>query len=251
MTHTLTKRLWGGEALIGVWCNLPSPAVAEIAAGAGFDFVVIDFQHGLIDESLAADMFRAVEAAGAAPVARAGWKDPARLGKLLDYGAAAVIVPMIDSARDAAEVMRACLYPPQGRRSFGPIRAIKGRSRDHYMAQANRETCILPMIETMDAFNEIEKIAEIPGIAGLFIGPADLSLALGLAPARDHPDTVFQDALKTVRAACRKAGIAAGIQADRALAPHRLNEGFSFVTAAMDSADLAESFHETLHTVRR
>lgn len=240
-----------GDDLIGAWCNLPCMAIAEIAGQADFDFVVVDFQHGLIDEAMGADLFRAIEATGASPVARAGWKDPARLGKLLDYGAAAVIVPMVESADDAADIVSACLYPPNGRRSFGPIRAIRGRSRRDYMAQANDDACILPMIETMGALTDLSEIARTPGVSGLFVGPADLSLALGLPPARDNPDTAFQDALKMVVGACKQADIAAGIQAERTLAARRLSEGFSFVTAAMDSADLTESFHDTLRAVRR
>lgn len=242
-------RLRSGRKLLGAWCNLPSPAVAEVAGRGGFDFVVVDFQHGLIGDGLAADMFRAIEATGAAPVARAGWKDPARLGRLLDQGAAAVIVPMIDSARDAAEVVRACLYPPAGMRSFGPIRAARGRNGGDYLAAARDETCVLPMIETAGALEEAQEIASIPGIAGLFVGPADLSLAIGLPPARDHGDAVFRTALDSVVRACRRHGVAAGIQAQRDLAARRFEEGFSFVTAAMDSADLAASFDETRRAV--
>lgn len=242
---SLKQRLARGDTLLGAWCNLPCPAVAEIAARSGFDFVVVDFQHGLIDESVAAEMFRAIEAAGAAVVARAAWKDPARLGRLLDYGASAVIVPMIENAEDAAEVVRACFYPPRGARSFGPIRAAKGRSGREYIAAAEDETLVLPMIETRGGLADVDKIAALPGVAGLFVGPADLSLAIGLPPARDHADAAFQNGLGRVLEACRRAGVAAGIQADRGLAARRLNEGFSFVTAAMDSSDLAASFKET------
>jgi 4-hydroxy-2-oxoheptanedioate aldolase len=249
MTPSLKPRLQSGQKLLGAWCNLPSPAIAEIAGRSGFDFVVVDFQHGLIDEGLAADMFRAIEATGAAPVARAGWKDPARLGRLLDQGAAAVIVPMIDSARDAADVIRACMFPPAGARSFGPIRAARGRSGPEYLAAAGEETCVLPMIETVGALAEAREIASIPGVAGLFVGPADLSLGIGLPPARDHRDAIFRTALDSVVTACRQNGVAAGIQAQRDLAAHRFEEGFSFVTAAMDSADLAASFDETRRAV--
>lgn len=249
MYPPLGPRLRSGRKLLGAWCNLPSPAIAEIAGRGGFDFVVVDFQHGLIGEDLAADMFRAIEATGAAPVARAGWKDPARLGRLLDQGAAAVIVPMIDGARDAAEVVRACLFPPAGTRSFGPIRAARGRSGVAYLAAASEETCVLPMIETAGALDEAQEIASIPGIAGLFVGPADLSLAIGLPPARDQCDAIFRTALDSIVKACRRNGVAAGIQAQPDLAARRFEEGFSLVTAAMDSADLAASFDETRRAV--
>ncbi|MFQ5563810.1 MAG: HpcH/HpaI aldolase/citrate lyase family protein [Parvularculaceae bacterium] len=250
MATLLKTRLRRGEKLIGAWCALPAPAVAEIAGSSGFDFVVLDFQHGLIGDDMAADMFRAVEATGAAAVARAGWKDAARLGKLLDFGAAGIIVPMIESARDAADAMRACLYPPKGMRSFGPVRAMKGRDRPAYMAAIEEETCILPMIETAGALAELADIAAVPGVAGLFVGPADLSLSMGLAPAREHPDACFQDALSSVIETCRKSGIAAGVQAEPGLAARRLEEGFTFVTAAMDTALLAEGFEQTLRAER-
>lgn len=250
MAVSLKKRLRRGDGLIGAWCNLPSPAVAELAGASGFDFVVIDFQHGLIGDDMAADMFRAVETTAAAAVARAGWKDAARLGRLLDLGAAAVIVPMIECARDAAEVTRACLYPPQGTRSFGPIRAMRGQTRREFMAAAEEDTCILPMIETAGALADLSDIAAVPGVAGVFVGPADLSLSMGLAPSRDHPDARFQNALRAVVETCGEFDIVAGIQAEPGLAARRLEEGFSFVTAAMDTAALSESFAEILRAER-
>lgn len=249
MRNAFKERLAAGDRLIGAWCNLATPHAAEIAGRAGFDFVVIDFQHGFTNEGDAADMFRAVEATGAAPIARAGNKEAAHLGRLLDLDAAALIIPMVDSARDASETIRACLYPPAGTRSFGPIRTAYSGRRNHDLAEAADNVCLLPMIETKGGIRDIEAITATPGVAGLFVGPADLSLALGLSPARDHSEERFQKALESIVAACRKNGVASGIQADRSLAARRFKQGFSCVTAAMDNSDLAASFRNTLHVV--
>lgn len=245
----LAKRLRGGERLIGAWCNLASPSVAEMAAVVGYDFVCADFQHGLIEVAHAEDMFRAIEAGGSSPVARAAWNEPATLGRLLDRGAEAVIVPMIDSIDDARAAVRACKYPPLGRRSFGPTRAV-GRQAADILTEANRHVLLFPMVETAQALAAADEIAALDGVDGLFVGPADLSISLGLPPSRHHDAPTFVDGLASVLEACRRHGKVPGIQAEVSLAKRRFDEGFRFITAAMDNVDLMESFRVILKACR-
>jgi 4-hydroxy-2-oxoheptanedioate aldolase len=233
---------------LGAWLNIASPHVAEIASRAGYEFIVIDLQHGMIAEAESRAMLQAIDAGGAKPVFRTPWKDVARLGKLLDMGADGLIVPMIDSVADTRAVVDACRYPPAGRRSYGPTRA--SMRRPDYFKTANATVAVFPMIETLGALEDAEKIAALDGVDGLFIGPADLSLSLGLPAARDNPDKAFVEAIDRVLAACKAHGKIAGIQADVGLGKRRIAQGFSFLTVAMDSSDLSAAFKSALAATR-
>jgi 4-hydroxy-2-oxoheptanedioate aldolase len=139
-------------------------------------------------------------------------------------------------------------YPPAGVRSYGPTRV--SLRRDDYFRKAPEHVRILPMIELASAVPDVEAIAALPGVAGLFVGPADLSISLGLPPARDQSNREFVSALDRVVGACKSHGKLAGIQGDLTVAARRLGQGFNFVTVAMDSSDLNASFRETLRTAR-
>ena len=234
--------------LIGAWINLAEPFIAEMAGRAGYDFVVLDAQHGLISEHALLGMIQAIEASGAMTVVRAADADPGRLGRLLDFGVDAVIVPMIKSLAHAKAVARAGQYPPHGIRSYGPTRA--SLRRDNYFRTAQEHVRILTMIELSSVVPDIEAIAALPGVAGLFVGPSDLSIGLGLPPARDQADPVFIDALDRVVGACARHGKFAGIQGDLGVSAKRFQQGFNFVTVAMDSSDLKASFRESLRMAR-
>lgn len=236
------------DASIGVWLNIASPHVAEIASRAGYDFACIDAQHGMIGEADAFAMIQAIEAGDARPVVRAPWRDPASLGKYLDMGADAVIIPMIDRLEQAQRAVEACRYPPLGRRSYGPSGAAMRRA--DYFVNANEMIGVHVMIETTGALEACDEIASLPGLSGLFVGPADLSISLGLAPAKDNADPAFENAISTILKACRKHGKIAGIQADQSLVSKRIAQGFTFVTAAMDNVDLEVTFKNTIKKAR-
>jgi 4-hydroxy-2-oxoheptanedioate aldolase len=233
---------------IGAWLNLPSAAVAETASRIGFDFVVIDMQHGLIDEATALAMLRAIDIGGAQPVVRTAHADPAHLGRMLDFGAEILIVPMIEAAADVATVIEACRYAPAGRRSYGPTRA--SLRHDNYFDRNEKLSAIYPMIETTGALADVERICAMDGVGGVFVGPADLSLSMGLRPARDQDDAVFVSALDRIVKAARDAGKVAGIQGERKLTKKRLAQGFGFLTVAMDSQDLRTAFQQSLDEAR-
>lgn len=242
--NALTSRNHDSPPLIGAWVNLAEPFIAEMAGRAGYDFVVLDAQHGLISEHDLLRMIQAIESSGALSVVRAADADPGRLGRLLDFGVDAVIVPMIESLAHAKAVAAAGQYPPHGVRSYGPTRV--SLRRDDYFRKAGDHVRILPMIELASVVPDIEAIAALPGVAGLFVGPSDLSIGLGLQPARDQPNPEFVSALDRVLKACKAQGKLAGIQGDLSVSDKRFRQGFNFVTVAMDSSDLWASFRDTL-----
>ncbi|MES2343938.1 MAG: aldolase/citrate lyase family protein [Pseudomonadota bacterium] len=247
---SLKARLAAGEALLGAWCMIPGALTAEALGRAGFDWVLIDLQHGGMDYETAVEMIRAVDLAGATPIVRAPWNDPGIIGRLLDAGALGVVIPMIQTAEDARRAVEACLYPPAGRRSFGPVR-VGLRDGPGYFAQANQRVLVIPMIETAEALAEVEAIARTPGVDALFVGPFDLSIALGLPPGDNDGQPAFDAAIARVGAAARSAGVATAVLSNAGVAPLRLKQGFQLVSVVTDLSTLATAARTDLQAVRQ
>ena len=208
---------------------VPSTVSAELVGAAGFDYVCVDCQHGLIGYDALVPMLQVLGHFPLTPVVRVPSNDGAWIGKALDAGAGGVIVPMVNSRPEAEAAVVACRYPPDGVRSFGPVRPVP-----------TEEPLCLVMIETAAALAVASDICATPGLDGVYIGPADLSLSLGLAPALRHDAPEHVSALTTIRVACEQGGIAPGIHAASGTqARERADEGFRFVTAATDAALLA------------
>ena len=239
MRENPLRTLWreGGTAA-NAWLNMSDPFAAELVAGCGFDSVCVDLQHGLSDLGRLPDMLRAIEGAGAVPLARAPWNDAPSLMRILDAGALGVIVPMIRSVDDARAAVAACRYPPAGIRSYGPIRAVPVHGAD-YVARSADEVLVFAMIETREALDDVEAICAVDGLSGLYVGPADLSYALGLEPRmdNDHPEHVA--AVARILRACRTEGKVAGLHtSDPAFARHAAQQGFQLLTVATDHSCL-------------
>jgi len=242
---TTLKTAWSsGAAAIGLWMTSDSEAVAEAVGALGFDYVNIDMQHGLADYTSVVGMMRAFESAQAASsvettiMCRVPWNEPGIIGRVLDAGAMGVIIPMVNTVEQAERAVAACRYAPQGSRSYGPIRALRVNGPD-YHATANERIACIPMIETVEAIENLDTILQVPGIDAVYVGPADLSLTLGLAPQGDHDDASFDDALRTIVTACERHGIVAGIHANPQIVAKRLDQGFRMVTATSDLLALA------------
>lgn len=199
----------GGTALVG-WTGIGNSYSAELLGHAGFDAVVVDMQHGQVYLDQAVPMLQALSATPATPMARVTANQFFEINKILDSGAYGVIVPMIDTADDARRVVDAMRYPPLGRRSFGPARGLLYGGQD-YATHANDELLAFAMIETAQAMTNLEAIAAVPGIDGLFVGPADLSLALGVAPTPRWRDDPLRSAIARVLEAAHRHGRFAGI----------------------------------------
>lgn len=244
------KVLWhdGGTAL-GAWMMLREPLAAEVAALAGYDYVCVDLQHGSADDAAAISMIQAVARTGATPLVRVAFNEPWLIGRALDAGAMGVIVPMVNSAEEAAAAVAACRYAPEGTRSIGPV--IPGnRHGGTYVTMANRAIACIVMIETVAALESIEAIVSVPGVDAVYIGPADLSMSLGLRPAADNPGEPFDNALAAVVAACNRHGVVPGVHASAALAEKRSAAGFRMITVGFDSTGMFAALRADLGTSR-
>lgn len=228
---------------------LPDSFSAEIIAGSGVDWVCVDMQHGLIDYQQALHMLQAVSTTKAVPLIRVPTNEPGIIGKCLDAGARGVIVPMVNTAEEAALAVAACRYAPEGERSFGPLRATYYAGFD-YFAGANDDVLCIPMVETRQAVDNVDDIVAVPGVDAVYVGPADLSITLGLDPAGDSSAAEFTDALDRIVSACKGQDVHAGIAGNATLAPKRLEQGFTFVEVANDAALLGVAAMTAVGTVR-
>lgn len=246
---SLIPRWKAGEVTLGAWCMMPGALGVETVAGLGFDFVLIDMQHGPIDYNEALNMIRAVDIAGVAPIVRVPWNDPASIGPILDAGAMGIIVPMIETASDAKRMVEACLYPPAGRRSFGPVR-VGTRDGLQYFGSANDRVAVIPMIETAEALTQVEEIAAVEGVDAVFVGPFDLSIALGLRPGDNDGEPVFDKAITKIINAANNAGIAAAVLSNAKVAALRVAQGFKMVSVSTDNQTLAAGSAANLAAVQ-
>lgn len=238
MSNTLIHALNDDKPLLGSWCAIPNSLTAEIVARTGFDFVVVDMQHGILDYQETVTLLQAIDVSHSAAVVRVPWNDTAMIGKVLDAGAMTLIVPMTNTAKDVEAAVAATRYAPEGIRSFGPMRASLTEGAD-YALRANQEVALFAMIETAEALENVDAIAKVPGIAGLFLGPFDLSLSLGLTPGNNDGDPIFDKALERVLHACGENNLSAGILANESLATTRVRQGFNFVVMSTDFMTLA------------
>jgi 4-hydroxy-2-oxoheptanedioate aldolase len=246
------KSIWArGEAVVNGWLSIPSAFSAEVMAHQGFDSLTVDMQHGVIDYQVAVTMLQGISTTGAMPMARVPWNDPARLMKILDAGAYGVICPMVNTRAEAEALVRACKYPPRGYRSWGPVRASIYAGAD-YGDHANDDIVVMPMIETAEAMKNLDDILSVPGVDGAYVGPSDLSLALGLKPRLDQTDAPVVEAQQKIAEACKRHGVVAGIHNSTATyALKMIAQGYQFVTLASDSRHMAMKAAEEVAVVRK
>jgi len=229
----LVQTSTGAAPKFGAWCAFTDTFITEIIALQGFDYVCIDQQHGFNSNSDLVGQLQAVTAGGSVPFVRVQRNDPGQIGKVLDAGAKGVIIPLVNNADEARSAVEACRYPPRGQRSFGPARArfSFGTSDPE---ELDRVLCIA-MVETSEALEQVESIAAVAGLDGIYIGPSDLSLALGFSPAEGPNTAEFKTAIARIVNACRTQGIAVGIHcADGETASRYAKAGFDIVTVLSD-----------------
>ncbi len=236
MRKNLALAKWrAGEQTVGAWLSLGNTHATEMLANAGFDWLCVDMQHGLIDYGDLRHMLPAISTTETTPLVRVSANIPDQIMKVLDGGAMGVIVPMVNNREEAAAAVAACRYPPVGWRSFGPIRAALYGGRG-YAAEANNEIAVIAMIETPEGIEKVDEIVSTPGLDAVYIGPSDLALALGLPPLGDTDNAEHMATVERIQKACRKAGIAAGIHTSTPdYARSRLEAGFQFVTIGSDA----------------
>lgn len=227
--NTAKRKMLRGEPSIGAEAGLGSTLSAEILSRIGFDYVVVDMQHGAWTEESVMHAFRAIALGAAMPMARVRRNDFGLIGRVLDIGAMGVIVPLVNSVEDAANAVHATRYPPLGGRSGGNFGT--GFLGDDYSERANDEIFLAVQIESAPAVERAEDIMAVEGVDACWIGPHDLSASMGTAPGTDEHTA----AIRAVIAACRKTGKIPGISlGDRDLARFWIGEGCQFVTCGDD-----------------
>ncbi|MHB1249641.1 MAG: HpcH/HpaI aldolase family protein [Polaromonas sp.] len=238
------------EAAVNGWLTIASPYAAEVMGHQGFDAVTVDMQHGMIGFAQAVGMFQALSATPALPLARVSCNDPALLMQMLDAGAYGIICPMISSVEEARSFVSACRYPPLGTRSFGPTRGLLYGGPD-YFQRANHEILTLAMIETRAGLDALEAILAVDGLDGVFVGPNDLSLAMGKAPKSEPDDKEVRDAIVHICARTLADGKIPGIFCSGGdAAARRIAEGFLLVTPGTDVALLSQAARRAVDAAR-
>jgi 4-hydroxy-2-oxoheptanedioate aldolase len=221
------------------WVSSGEPLIASFLAACGFDEVLVDLQHGAVEIGHLPGAFAAIEARGVAPAARVPVNDATLIGRVLDLGALSVMVPLVETPEEAARAVAACRFPPLGRRSMGPIRAMTSMGSDR-PADLNQVACIV-QVETALGLRNVDGIAATPGLTGIFIGPSDLAISLGL----DDTDPAVQPQRDTahaeILAAAQRHGIVAGIiSSNGTQAAAYLEQGFRLVALTADITLIAE-----------
>lgn len=240
--NTFRDALKAGQPQIGCWVGFASPDVAEAIAGCGFDWLLLDGEHAPNDTRTVLEQLRAVAPYASHPVVRCVEANVALVKQYLDVGAQSLLIPMIDTAEQAALMVQAMRYPPEGIRGMGAAlaRASRWNQVDDYLNQANGQMCLLVQAETVEAVNNLKAIAETDGVDGVFFGPADLSASMGYRGQPGHPEVqkVILQGIATVKAAGKAAGILA---TDPALAQQYLDAGALFVAVGVDTTLLVKA----------
>ena len=233
--NSIKRKIARGECVLNGWLSSPNSYGAEVVGHSGFDTVTVDMQHGMIGFDAALPMMQALSSTPAMPLVRVPSLNGPQIMQMLDAGAYGIICPMISTEADARAFVAACRYPPAGERSFGPTRGLLYGGPD-YFANANETILTLAMIETRKGLENLDAILAVEGLDGIYIGPNDLCLALGLAPSSEPADAKGRDTIADLRARVAKAGKVSGIVCSGpAAAAQRAAEGFDMVTPGNDA----------------
>jgi len=239
--NVFKEALARGERQVGLWCALATPIAAEILAGAGFDWVVIDGEHAPNDITTLLPQLQAMGGGTAEPVFRVPWNDPVIIKRALDVGARSLLIPFVQNAEEARKAVAAARYPPLGIRgvAVSPRATNYGRTQN-YHRNAHLETCILVQLETKAALDEIEAVAAVEGVDGIFIGPSDLAAAFGQLGNPKHAEVqmAIKDAAARIRAAGKSAGMLTGNADD---AETLFAMGYNFTAVGSDVGILARN----------
>jgi 4-hydroxy-2-oxoheptanedioate aldolase len=251
MRSNRLRTIWqSGGAVVNGWLAIPNSFSAETMAHQGWDSLTIDLQHGVVDYQTMVPMLQAISTTDTVPVVRVPWLEPGILMKSLDAGAYGVICPMVNTREDAQKLVAYTHYAPRGTRSFGPVRALLYGGAD-YPQHANDTIVTFAMIETAAALENLDDILSVEGLDAIYIGPSDLSLALGCTPTFDDLDPKAAEAVEHVLARAKAHGVVAGIHnGSPEAARRRIAKGFQFVTIGSDARLMAAGAQSVLARMR-
>lgn len=247
MTNHFKRALQQKRRQIGLWLGLGSSYSAELLAGTGFDWLLIDGEHApnTVPDVLA--QLQAIAAYASHPVVRPAWNDPVLIKQLLDIGAQTLLIPMIQNAEQARLAVSATRYPPQGIRGVGSAlaRASRWNRIADYLTRASQEMCVLVQVETREAIANLAEITQTEGVDGVFIGPADLSADMGFAGNPQHPQVrqVIEQAIGQILAAGKAPGI---LMSAVEMAQHYLDLGALFVAVGVDTTLLSRAAQQLM-----
>lgn len=249
---SLKARLRKREATVGSWITLGHPAIAEIMARSGFDWLAVDLEHSVVTLREAEELIRVIEFCGVAPLVRLSANDPIQIKRVMDAGAHGVIVPMVNSRQEAEQAVQAVRYPPLGRRGVGLARAQGYGTRfNDYKEWLEKESVIIVQVEHVKAVANLSDILGVEGVDGFLVGPYDLSGSLGVPGQLDHPSVV--EALREVMRVAGKQQAVAGyhvVQPQPELALEKLREGYRFIGYGVDFLFLGEFCRQGVRTIR-
>ncbi|MDR0219445.1 MAG: 4-hydroxy-2-oxoheptanedioate aldolase [Enterobacteriaceae bacterium] len=244
LTNKFKQALQAGKPQIGLWLGLCSSYSAEILAGTGFDWLLIDGEHAPNTVPSILNQLQAIAPYPSHPIVRPPWNDPVIIKQLLDIGTQTLLIPMIQNAEQAREAVRATRYPPQGIRGVGSAlaRASRWNRIPDYLTRANDEMCVLVQAETREALNNLAEILSVDGVDGVFIGPADLSADMGHHGNPQHPDVkaAIEQAIAQITVAGKAAGI---LMTNIEAAEHYVHLGVQFIAVGVDTTLLANAAH--------
>ena len=243
--------LQGDQTLWGLWLGLANTSCAEISASAGFDWLLIDGEHGPFELQTMQHHLQAIAAYEVSPIIRVEEGRTALIKRVLDIGAQTILVPMVDTAEQARELVLDVNYPPAGRRGMGTAlaRAARWNRIPGYSKIANQEICLIIQVETVEAMQNLQEIAAVPGIDGIFIGPTDLSASMGHIGNADHPDVVaaIEQGIETINKSGKAAGLlSVNIKAAR----HYESKGAKFIGVGVDTLLLANATKQLADLVK-
>ena len=237
--NTFKRALKAGNRQIGLWCSLSNSYAIEVVAASGFDWLLVDTEHSPNELDMVLSQLQAVAPYDTHPVVRVPWNDMVTIKRFLDIGVQTLLIPYVQNGEEATEAVAHTRYPPDGVRGVaGSVRANRfGRVKD-YAKRAAEELCVLVQVETRTALDNLEAIASVEGVDGVFIGPADLHASLGYAGQISHPDVkaLIDDAIRTIGRMGKASGVLTGIEAD---ARRWLELGCQFVAVGVDTTILA------------
>jgi 4-hydroxy-2-oxoheptanedioate aldolase len=244
------RKIEEGQAALGVWCTIPSTVTAELMAASGFDWICVDMQHGLLGYEQLVPMLQALPRA-IPKIVRVPWNEPGVIGKALDAGADGVIVPLVSSAAEAAAAAGACRYPPHGYRSWGPMRALLDDPTFGPAVENQRVMC-MPMIETVEAVENLDEILSVPGVDAAYVGPADLSLSASGALETPGHKPGDRELIDRILDGCRRHDVIPGIAQPGTDNVRRWRQaGFRLLVVDTDFGLLARAAEQMLDEARQ
>ena len=252
MRESRLRTLWSEDkAAVNGWLAIANSFCAETMAHQGWDTLTIDLQHGVVDYQAMVGMLQAISTTATVPIVRVPWLEPGIIMKTLDAGAYGVICPMVNTREEAQRFVAYTSYAPKGTRSFGPVRALLYGGAD-YPTKANETIVRFAMIETAQALDNLDAILSVEGLDAIYIGPSDLSLALGCKPQFDDVEPKVAQAIDHIVARAKAHGVVAGIHNGRSdVAKARIARGFRFVTVSSDARLIAAGSQQVLAEMRQ